>query len=117
MTRSIRGRLLLLAAVWLGAALLAAFLFISALLEDFVTGRFDAEAAALQAVDGGGTVTEVEVADEGDSGYEVEVEKDDGSFVEVALDTDGLELLQALLEEPWSVGVAQHTQALRVALV
>ncbi|WP_207102181.1 ATP-binding protein [Paracoccus shandongensis] len=45
MIRSIRGRLLLLAAVWLGAALLAAFLFISALLEDFVTGRFDAEAA------------------------------------------------------------------------
>ncbi|MTD99515.1 sensor histidine kinase [Paracoccus sp. YIM 132242] len=46
MIRSIRGRLLLLAAVWLGAALLAAFLFISALLEDFVTDRFDAEAAA-----------------------------------------------------------------------
>ena len=47
MTRSIRGRLLLLAAVWLGAALLAAFLFISSLLEDFVTDRFDAEAAAV----------------------------------------------------------------------
>ncbi|MCZ0961712.1 ATP-binding protein [Paracoccus benzoatiresistens] len=47
MIRSIRGRLLLLAAAWLGAALLAAFLFISALLEDFVTDRFDAEAAAL----------------------------------------------------------------------
>lgn len=47
MIGSIRGRLLLLAALWLGAALLAAFLFISALLEDFVTDRFDAEAAAL----------------------------------------------------------------------
>lgn len=47
MMRSIRGRLLLLAAVWLGAALLAGFLFISSLLEDFVTGRFDAEAGAL----------------------------------------------------------------------
>lgn len=47
MTGSIRGRLLLLAAVWLGAALLAAFLFISSLLEDFVTDRFDAETAAL----------------------------------------------------------------------
>ena len=47
MIRSIRGRLLLLAAVWLGAALLAAFLFISALLDDFVTDRFDAEAGAL----------------------------------------------------------------------
>ena len=47
MIRSIRGRLLLLAAAWLGAALLAAFLFISALLEDFVTDRFDAEAASL----------------------------------------------------------------------
>lgn len=45
--RSIRGRLLLLAAVWLGAALLAAFLFISSLLEDFVTDRFDAEMAAV----------------------------------------------------------------------
>lgn len=47
MMRSIRGRLLVLAAVWLGAALLAAFLFIAALLDDFVTDRFDAEAAAL----------------------------------------------------------------------
>lgn len=42
--RSIRGRLLLLAAIWLSAALLAAFLFISHLLEDFVTDRFDIEA-------------------------------------------------------------------------
>lgn len=46
MTGSIRGRLLVLAAVWLTAALLGAFLFISQLLEEFVTGRFDAEAAA-----------------------------------------------------------------------
>src|SRR5690606_40582621 len=45
--RSIRGRLLVLAAVWLTAALLAAFLFLSALLEDFVTDRFDAEAGAI----------------------------------------------------------------------
>lgn len=45
--RSIRARLLVLAAVWLTAALLAAFLFLSALLEDFVTDRFDAEAGAL----------------------------------------------------------------------
>lgn len=45
--RSIRGRLFLLAAVWLSAALLAAFLFISDLLEDFVTGRFDAETGAI----------------------------------------------------------------------
>ena len=47
MTRSIRGRLLLLAAVWLGAALLAAFVIISHLLEDFVTDRFDAETSAV----------------------------------------------------------------------
>lgn len=46
MLRSIRGQLLLLAAVWIGAALLAAFLFISGLLEGFVTDRFDAEAQA-----------------------------------------------------------------------
>lgn len=45
--RSIRGRLLILAAVWLSAALLAAFLFISHLLERFVTDRFDAEVAAI----------------------------------------------------------------------
>ncbi|RNF35597.1 sensor histidine kinase [Paracoccus methylarcula] len=45
--RSIRGRLLILAAVWLSVALLAAFLFISHLLERFVTDRFDAEAAAI----------------------------------------------------------------------
>ena len=47
MMRSIRGRLLVLAATWLTAALLAAFLFLSALLEDFVTDRFDAEAGAI----------------------------------------------------------------------
>lgn len=47
MMRSIRGRLLLLAAVWITAALLAAFLFISSLLNDFVTDRFDAEAGAI----------------------------------------------------------------------
>lgn len=59
MIRSIRGRLLVLAAVWLGAALLAAFLFISALLEDFVTDRFDAEAAALA----DGLIASIEVED------------------------------------------------------
>jgi signal transduction histidine kinase len=47
MIRSIRGNLLALAAVWLGAALLAAYLFISTLLEDFMTGRFDAEAMSV----------------------------------------------------------------------
>lgn len=45
--RSIRGRLLVLAAAWLSAALLAAFLFISHLLAEFVTDRFDAEAGAV----------------------------------------------------------------------
>ena len=44
---SIRGRLLLLAAIWISAALLAAFLFISMLLEDFVATRFDAETSAV----------------------------------------------------------------------
>ena len=47
MMQSIRGRLLALAAVWLGVALLGAFLLISSLLHDFVTDRFDAEAAAI----------------------------------------------------------------------
>ncbi|WP_374303191.1 ATP-binding protein [Paracoccus sp. (in: a-proteobacteria)] len=61
MIRSIRGRLLLLAAVWLGAALLAAFLFISALLEDFVTDRFDAEAAAFADA----LIASVEVGEDG----------------------------------------------------
>ena len=61
MTGSIRGRLLLLAAVWLGAALLAAFLFISSLLEDFVTDRFDAEAAAVA----DGLIASVEIDDGG----------------------------------------------------
>ncbi|MGZ3216995.1 sensor histidine kinase [Paracoccus sp. T5] len=45
--RSIRGRLLILAAVWLSAALLGAFLVIAHLLKDFVTDRFDAETAAI----------------------------------------------------------------------
>lgn len=47
MLRSIRGRLLVLAAVWLTAALLAAFLLISQLLDGFVTDRFDAESGAV----------------------------------------------------------------------
>ncbi len=59
--RSIRGRLLLLAAVWLGAALLAAFLFISSLLKDFVTDRFDAEAAAMA----DGLIAALDTDDEG----------------------------------------------------
>ena len=45
--RSIRGQLLVLAAIWLGAALLAAFLLLSHLLQTFVEGRFDAEAGAV----------------------------------------------------------------------
>jgi len=47
MIRSIRGRLLILAALWLSVALLGAFLLISGLLRDFVTDRFDAEAMAV----------------------------------------------------------------------
>lgn len=46
-----------------------------------------ARKAAIEAA-GGGTVTEIERADEGDSGYEVEVERADGSFAEVTLDGD-----------------------------
>lgn len=45
--RSIRGRLLILGAIWLTAALLAAFVMIAHLLRDFVTDRFDAEAMAV----------------------------------------------------------------------
>lgn len=45
--RSIRGRLVLLAAIWISVALLAAFLFISSLLEHFVTDRFDIEASSI----------------------------------------------------------------------
>lgn len=47
MLGSIRGRLLVLAAVWLTVALFAAFLVLSHLLEEFVTDRFDAEAEAV----------------------------------------------------------------------
>ncbi|SNT71644.1 sensor histidine kinase [Paracoccus seriniphilus] len=45
--KSLRGRLLILAGVWLTAALLAAFLLISHLLGNFVTDRFDAETSAV----------------------------------------------------------------------
>jgi uncharacterized membrane protein YkoI len=41
--------------------------------------------AALDAV-GGGTVLEVEHADDGASGFEVEIERADGTYVEVNLD-------------------------------
>lgn len=44
---SIRGRLIWLSAAWLIAALLAAYLVIGAVLERFITQRFDAEAAAI----------------------------------------------------------------------
>ena len=44
-----------------------------------------ARAAAVKAA-GGGTVTEVERADDGESGYEAEVRRSDGSEVEVNLD-------------------------------
>ena len=47
MIRSIRGRLLALAATWLTVALLAAWLLTGGLLRDFVTGRFDAETGAV----------------------------------------------------------------------
>ncbi|MFV0293041.1 MAG: sensor histidine kinase [Paracoccus sp. (in: a-proteobacteria)] len=44
---SIRGRLLWLSAGWLTAALLTAYLIIGGILEQFITDRFDAEAAAM----------------------------------------------------------------------
>lgn len=44
---SIRARLILLAALLTGAALLAGYLAIAAILEDFITDRFDAEAQAV----------------------------------------------------------------------
>ncbi len=47
MSASIRGRLYGLAALWLVAALLGAWLAIGAVLDRFVTGRFDAEASAV----------------------------------------------------------------------
>lgn len=62
MIRSIRGNLLALAAIWLAAALLGAYLFISTLLDDFVTGRFDAE--AISVADGISATLEVD-----DSGH------------------------------------------------
>jgi len=37
---------------------------------------------------GGGTVTEIEAADDGMTGYEVEVDRPDGGAVEVNLDRD-----------------------------
>ncbi|MCZ2818533.1 PepSY domain-containing protein [Modestobacter sp. VKM Ac-2984] len=57
--------------------------------DEQVTGRDrdEAAAAALEAA-GGGTVTEVEIADDGDAGYEAQVQLDDGTVVEVALDRD-----------------------------
>lgn len=59
--RSIRARLLLLGAVWLTAALLAAFLLLSMLLEDFVSGRFDAETEAVADA----LIATIEVDDDG----------------------------------------------------
>ncbi|MCZ2805032.1 hypothetical protein O2W18_07970 [Modestobacter sp. VKM Ac-2983] len=57
--------------------------------DEQVTGRDrdEAAAAALEAA-GGGTVTEVEIADDGDAAYEAEVQLDDGTVAEVALDRD-----------------------------
>ena len=44
-----------------------------------------ARTAALKAA-GGGTATEVDLADEGEGGYEVEVRRRDGSYAEVHVD-------------------------------
>jgi hypothetical protein len=49
------------------------------------TAAEQARRAALE-VGGGGSVTEVERADEGGDGFEVEVRRPDGSYVEVGLD-------------------------------
>ena len=59
--RSIRARLLILAAVWIAVALMAAFLAIGTVLERFVTDRFDAE---LQAV-ADGLIAGIEIGEDG----------------------------------------------------
>jgi uncharacterized membrane protein YkoI len=56
-----------------------------------------AKSAALDAV-GGGTVTEVERADDGNGAYEVEVKRADGSQVEVAID-EGFQALGTTADE------------------
>ena len=59
--RSIRARLLVLAAVWIVAALLAAFLAIGAVLDRFVSERYDAELRAVSDA----LLAEIEVRDDG----------------------------------------------------
>ncbi|WP_299904256.1 sensor histidine kinase [uncultured Paracoccus sp.] len=61
MIRSIRARMLVLAAVWIVAALLAAFLGIGAVLDRFVTERYDAEMRAIADT----LIAGVEVEDDG----------------------------------------------------
>lgn len=53
--KSLRGRLLAFSALWTGVALVLAWLFITALLRDFVTGRFGAEMDAVAESVMGGT--------------------------------------------------------------
>jgi uncharacterized membrane protein YkoI len=57
--------------------------------DEQVTGsaRDEAAAAAVEAA-GGGTVTDVERADDGGTGYEVDVRLDDGTSVDVVLGED-----------------------------
>ena len=59
MIRSIRARMLALAAVWITVALLAAFLAIGAVLDRFVNERYDAEMQAMA----DGLIAGVEVED------------------------------------------------------
>lgn len=59
--RSIRARLLILAAVWIAVALMAAFLAIGTVLERFVTDRFDAELRAVA----DGLIAGIEIGDDG----------------------------------------------------
>ena len=59
--RSIRARLLILAAVWIAVALMAAFLAIGTVLERFVTTRYDAELRAMA----DGLIAAIEVNDDG----------------------------------------------------
>lgn len=62
MIRSIRARLLVLAAVWITVALLAAFLAIGAVLDRFVSERYDAEMRAIADA----LIAGIEVEDDGE---------------------------------------------------
>ncbi len=110
---SIRGRLLWLSALWLVAALVAAYLVIGAVLDRFVTGRFDAELAAVSDALMVGTGVDVNgLAELVDAPTDPRFSRPlSGWYWQVAADGDAFALSDSLFGTPMEDPGAEQTGA------